>query len=95
MAEEAMEGANTSLTAYGCPLTAEKYVPCHQKTVTQLIVTRTIIYLCLATDRRPGERVSQWWWEQGRLKLEGIQEAARATEMAEMEGEEDREEQDD
>ena len=36
----------------------ETYVSLHQNTLTQFIVTRTIMDLCLAAKRRPGSRVA-------------------------------------
>ena len=39
----------------------ETYVSCRQNTVAQFIVTRTIMDLCLAAERRPGSmEVKQW-----------------------------------
>ena len=35
----------------------ETYISHHQNTVAQYIVTRPIIYLCLAEKRSPGQRV--------------------------------------
>ena len=41
----------------------ETYVFRHQNKVAQHIATTTIIDLCLASKRRPGERVTMLWWE--------------------------------
>ena len=58
----------------------ETYATHRQNTVTQFIVTRPIMDLCLAAARRPGAQVSKRWWEQEGRDLEGIREAARAAE---------------
>ena len=42
----------------------DTYVSRHQNTVAQFIATSTIMYLCLAAERRLGSRVSKRWWEQ-------------------------------
>ena len=42
---------------------------CHN-TVAQLIFTRTIMYLFLEAERRPGSRVYKRWWDQESLDLE-------------------------
>ena len=59
----------------------ETYSSRLHNTVTQFIVTRPIMDLCLAAERRPGSRVAKWWWEQDGLYLEGMrtsdQEAER------------------
>ena len=44
-----------------------------QNTVAQYIATRPILYLCKQATRRPGARVSRWWWEQTGIYLEGAQ----------------------
>ena len=41
----------------------DTYVACHQNTVAQYISNRTIMDLCLASEQRPGTRVSKQWWE--------------------------------
>ena len=63
------------------------YVSCHQITVAQFIVTRPIIDLCLVVVWRTGSRVSNWWWEQDGLDLEGMQ--MEAWEAERMKGGED------
>ena len=50
----------------------ETYVSRRQNTVAQFIVTRPIMHLCLSVERRPGPRVSKWWWEQYWVYVEGI-----------------------
>ena len=40
----------------------ETYVSRCYNTVAHFIVTRPIIGLCLATERRPGPQVSKRWW---------------------------------
>ena len=49
----------------------ETYINFHQNTVTQYIVKRPIMDLCLTVARRPGARVSKWRWEQEGLDLAG------------------------
>ena len=49
-----------------------KYITRRQNTVTQYIVTRTILDLYELSARRPGARVSWRWWEQDGLDLEGV-----------------------
>ena len=44
--------------------------------------------LCMAAEQRPGPRVSNRWWDQERVDMEGIQTAAR--EVEQTEGEEDK-----
>ena len=40
-----------------------------QKTVAQHIATRTIMDLCLASERNPGMRLSRRWWDQPALDI--------------------------
>ena len=47
-----------------------------QNTVAQYIATRPILDLCKQATRRPGARVSQRWWEQAGIDLEGAQKQA-------------------
>ena len=54
--EEAMEYAGLQ--------EVDTYVSHRQKTVTQFTATRTIIDLCMATERHIGLRVYMWWWYQ-------------------------------
>ena len=39
----------------------DNYVSRHQNTFTQFIVTRLIMDLCMAAERRPGSRVAKRW----------------------------------
>ena len=55
-----------------------KYVTRRQNTVAQYIATRPIMDLCERSTRRPGARVSRWWWEKAGMDLEGAKK--RATE---------------
>ena len=48
------------------------YIPHNYNTVTQFIVTRPIMDLCLAAERGPGSRVAKWWWDKDGLELEGM-----------------------
>ena len=65
----------------------DTYISRRQNTVTQFIVTRPIMDLCLVAERRPGSRVTKRWWEQDGLGVEGIRTAAREEEQ--IEGEDD------
>ena len=56
----------------------ETYVLRLQNTVNQYITTRTILELCLAADRKPGERVTKRLWWQTRINFG--QEDGRAAE---------------
>ena len=66
----------------------ETYVSCRQNTVAQYIVTRPIIYLCLAAKHKLGPRVAMWWWEQEGLDLEEMRIADQEAERTEGEEEE-------
>ena len=44
---------------------------CHNR-FAQFIVTRPIMELCLAVEWRLGPSVSNWWWEQNRVDVEGM-----------------------
>ena len=61
----------------------ETYVSRRQNTVAQFIATRPIMDLCLATEQRPGPRVSKRWWEQDGVDVEGMRTAAREAERME------------
>ena len=50
----------------------------------QYIATRPIMDLCDRSAQRPGSWVSQRWWDQDRLDLEGVKERA----VADSDGEE-------
>ena len=73
MAEAGFEGIGT-------------YIKRRQNMISQYIATQPILDLCERSDRRPMARVSQRWWEQEGLDLEG---AKKRTEAA---AESDREE---
>ena len=66
----------------------ETYVSRHHNTFTQFIVTRPIIDLWLASMRRLGERVLNWWWYQDFMELGRIHMAAcmEDLELEETEG---------
>ena len=51
-----------------------------QNTVVQYIATQPILDLCERSTRRPGARVSWWWWDQAAINLEGSNK--RTTEAA-------------
>ena len=61
----------------------ENYVSCRHITVTQFIVTRPIIYLCLTAEKWTGSRVVKRWWDQEGLDFEGMQTAAWEAERTE------------
>ena len=54
----------------------DTYVSHRQNTVAQYILTRPIMELCLAAERRPGKRVEMRWWKQEGLDLEGMRTAS-------------------
>ena len=56
----------------------DKYITRRQNTVAQYIATRPILDLCERSARRPGARVSQRWWEQDGLDLEGTKKQLEA-----------------
>ena len=51
-----------------------KSVTSRQNTVAQYIVMRPIMDLCGQSTRRPGVRVSWWWWDQAGMNLGGGKE---------------------
>ena len=61
-------------------------------TVAKFIAMRTILDLCEQATRRPGARVSWWWWEHTGKELKGEREKAAAA-AAEPEPEADLEAQ--
>ena len=63
----------------------DMYVTHRHNTVAHFIMTRPIVDLCLAAERRSGARVSQRWWEQDNLDLEGMWVASGAAVMEEEE----------
>ena len=48
-----------------------KSITQRQNTVTQYIAKRQILVLCERANQRPGARVSQQWWEQSGIDMEG------------------------
>ena len=58
----------------------ETYVSRRQNTVSRYIVTRSIVYLHISVERRPGTRVSKKPCEREGLYLEANQKAAREAE---------------
>ena len=54
----------------------ETYISCRQNKITQFIMTRPIMNLCLAEERRPRRRISNQWWDQEGVDVEGMQTAA-------------------
>ena len=67
----------------------ETYVSCFQNTVANFNVTRTIMYLCLAAERRPGPWVSKRWWEKKGVDVEGMRTASWEVERTKGEDETD------
>ena len=71
------------------------YTALLQNTVAQYIENRPIMDLCLASERKPGLRLSMKWWEQPDLDILGIRagnavaEVGGETGMEESEGEGD------
>ena len=64
----------------------ETYISRRQSTVVQFIVTRTIMDMCLAAERRLVFRVTNRWWDQDRLDVEGTRTAALEAEWTEGRG---------
>ena len=48
--------------------------------------------LCLAAERRMGSMVSNWWWDQEGLELEGMRMAAQEEDWEEVEDDTERKE---
>ena len=61
------------------------YIPKRKNTVAQNIAMWPILDLWKAAERKRGDRVGMWWWEQAVIELAG----SRETEAAESEAEED------
>ena len=55
----------------------ETYVSCHQNIVTQFIVTRPVMDLCLAAECRMITPLSNRWWEQDGVGVEGMRTEAQ------------------
>ena len=64
----------------------ENYFVHHENTVTQYIVTRPIMDLCLAAECHMGTRVYKWWWRWEVLDLEGARTADCDAEQGERNG---------
>ena len=47
----------------------EVYIGSQHNVVSQYIVNRPIMDLCLEEERHPGKRVEKWWWENPGLRL--------------------------
>ena len=58
------------------------FLLCHN-TINQYIAAHPILELFVVVERRPGELVKRWWWEQGVLDLEldGGRAVERVTEV--------------
>ena len=72
----------------------DNYVSCRQNTAAQFIATRPIMNLCMEADQMPGSRVSNKWWENDGLDLEGMQTADHEADRTEGEEDTDRTEAD-
>ena len=59
------------------------YASRFHNTVAQFIATSPIMDLCLASDQRPGPRVSKRWWYQDGVDVEGMRTAAWEAEQTE------------
>ena len=64
----------------------EIYIRKRQNTFAQYIVTRLIMDLCEAADRKRGAWVGIRWWEQAELYLEGEREMSLVAAEAEEDG---------
>ena len=67
----------------------DTYVSHLHNMVTQFITTNPIMELCLTAERRPGKSISNRWWEQDGVDVEGMRTAAREAEGTESEKETD------
>ena len=63
----------------------ETYVSLHHNTVAQFIATRTIMDLCLVSERCPGSRMEKRWWEENRMQT-SASEAERTEGEDKMDG---------
>ena len=54
----------------------ETYVSRRQNTLSQYILTRPIVDLCMVAKRSTGTRVAMRWWEQWGVYLEWMRTAA-------------------
>ena len=54
----------------------ETYIFRRQNTITQFIMTRPIMNLCLAAEQRPRQRISNRWWDQEVMDVEEVRTAA-------------------
>ena len=57
------------------------YIARRQNTVTQYIVNRPIMDLCLAAEQEPGLQLSRRCWEQPALDILGIREGNAVAEV--------------
>ena len=65
------------------------YIARHKNTVSQYIVTRTIMDLCLAAERSLGMWLWRRWWEQFALYILGIRISHAASEIRDEMGTDD------
>ena len=69
-----------------------KSVTRRKNMVTQYIATRPILDICERVTRRPGARVSLWWWEQAGIDLDGAKKRTmEAATVSELDSESDSE----
>ena len=64
----------------------ETFVSCRQNKLSQFIVIRPIMELCMATEWRLGSRVTKRWWDQEGLYVERIRMASQEEDQTEGEG---------
>ena len=64
----------------------ETFITRLQNTVSQYIVTRPIMELCLVAEQHMGTRVLNWWWYQECLDMEKMWTVDPAAELNESEG---------
>ena len=57
-----------------------------QNVVTQYIATQLLLDLCEAAERKQGERVGMWWWEQEGIDLTGSRETMEEAAEADKDG---------
>ena len=56
--------------------TMENYIRRRQNKFVQYIAKKSILDLCKAVERKPGERLGVWWWKQAGIYLEGSRDTA-------------------
>ena len=66
--------------------TMDTYIRKRWNTVAHYIATQSLMGLCKATERKKGELVGMWWWEQAVIDLVGARDTASISEVADKDG---------